>query len=164
MSNSKSGSSRGWTNRHRRDGSAPKRRLAQALGIESLENRTLLAVTPTLNVNTGDRAVLVKTGNDTHTVKTGNRDVMVEVGNDTLTIKAGNQTVKLDAGKSSTEAAQSITLKCGGSEIKLAPDGITIKGLTIKIQGETTAEMKALTTTVKGDAMLTLKGGITMIN
>lgn len=136
----------------------------------------------TLNVNTGDREVLVKTGNDTHTVKTGNRvvavetgndthtvktgnrDVLVELGNDTLTVKAGNQTVKVNAGASSTEAAQSITLKCGPSEIKLAPDGITIKGLTIKIQGETMAEMKAVTTTVKGDAMLTLKGGITMIN
>jgi type VI secretion system secreted protein VgrG len=118
----------------------------------------------TTNVNTGDRVVLVKTGNDTHTVKTGNREVTVEVGNDTLTIKAGNQTVKLDAGQSSTEAAQSITLKCGPSEIKLAPDGVTIKGLTVKIQGETTAEIKALKMDVKADAMLTLKGGITMIN
>ena len=118
----------------------------------------------THTVKTGNRVVAVETGNDTHTVKTGNRDVLVEVGNDTLTVKAGNQTVKVDAGASSTEAMQSITLKCGGSEIKLAPDGITIKGLTIKIQGETMAEMKAVTTTVKGDAMLTLKGGITMIN
>ncbi len=118
----------------------------------------------TLNVNTGDHVVLVATGNDTHTVSKGNRDVLVEVGNDTLTVKAGNQTVKVNAGTSSLEAATSITLKCGPSEIKLAPDGITIKGLTIKIQGDTMAEMKSTMTTVKGDGMLTLKGGITMIN
>jgi type VI secretion system secreted protein VgrG len=72
--------------------------------------------------------------------------------------------VKVNAGASSTEAAQSITLKCGPSEIKLAPDGITIKGLTVKIQGETMAELKAVKTDVSGDGMLTLKGGITMIN
>jgi type VI secretion system secreted protein VgrG len=118
----------------------------------------------THTVKTGNRVVAVETGNDTHTVKTGNREVTVELGNDTLTIKAGNQTVKLDAGASTTEAMQSITLKCGPSEIKLAPDGITIKGLTIKIQGETMAEMKSTMTTVKGNGMLTLKGGITMIN
>jgi type VI secretion system secreted protein VgrG len=118
----------------------------------------------TLNVSTGDRVVLVKTGNDTHTVSTGNREVKVEVGNDTLTVSTGNHTVKVSAGASSTEAAQSITLKCGPSEIKLAPDGITIKGLTVKIQGETMASLKAVKTDVNGDGILTLKGGITMIN
>jgi type VI secretion system secreted protein VgrG len=118
----------------------------------------------THNVNTGDRVVLVKTGNDTHTVSTGNREVTVETGNDTLTVTTGNHTVKVSAGASSLEAAQSITLKCGPSEIKIAPDGITIKGPTIKIAGDTMAEIKSVKTDVKGDGMLTLKGGITMIN
>ena len=127
-------------------------------------SRTVKQGNDTLLVETGNREVTVNTGNDTHTVKTGNREVTVEVGNDTLTVKTGNHTVKVSAGASSLEAAQSITLKCGPSEIKLAPDGITIKGLTVKIQGETMAEVKAAMTTVKGDGMLTLKGGLTMIN
>lgn len=127
-------------------------------------SRTVKKGNDTLLVETGNHDVTVKTGNDKHTVSQGNRDVLVELGNDTLTVKTGNQTVKVNAGASSTEAMQSITLKCGPSEIKLAPDGITIKGLTVKIQGETMAEIKSVKTDVKGDGMLTLKGGITMIN
>jgi type VI secretion system secreted protein VgrG len=52
---------------------------------------------------------------------------------------------------------QSITLTVGGSSIKIDQMGVTIKGMMIEIDGN-------CMTTVKGDAMLTLKGGITMIN
>ena len=48
--------------------------------------------------------------------------------------------------------------------IKIDPSGVTIKGPMIKVQGTAMAEVKAPLTTVKADAMLTLKGGITMIN
>ncbi|MFC6981353.1 hypothetical protein [Microbulbifer taiwanensis] len=51
----------------------------------------------------------------------------------------------------------SIELKVGGSSIKLTPAGITIKGTTLSFKGDATAE-------VKGGGMLTLKGGVTMIN
>jgi type VI secretion system secreted protein VgrG len=118
----------------------------------------------THTVETGNRVVSVDTGNDTHTVKTGNREVTVETGNDTLTVTTGNHTVKVSAGASSTEAAQKITLKCGPSTIELTPSGITIKGPTVKIQGEAMVEAKSPMTTVKGDGVLTLKGGVTMIN
>jgi len=116
------------------------------------------------SVDTGNREVTVKTGNDTHTIKTGNREVTVELGNDTLTIKTGNQTVKLSAGASSTEAAQSITLKCGPSSIELKPDGVTIKGLTVTIEGTTQTKISALSTEVAGSAMTKVTGGIVMIN
>jgi type VI secretion system secreted protein VgrG len=118
----------------------------------------------THTVTTGNRVVSVDTGNDTHTVKTGNREVTVETGNDTLTVTTGNHTVKVSAGASSLEAAQKITLKCGPSTIELTPSGITIKGVTVKIQGEAMVEAKSPMTTVKGDGVLTLKGGVTMIN
>jgi type VI secretion system secreted protein VgrG len=45
----------------------------------------------------------------------------------------------------------------GGSSIKIDPMGVTIKGMMIQITADTMAE-------VQGEAMLTLKGGITMIN
>ena len=99
-----------------------------------------------------------------HTLKQGNREAIIEMGKDSLTIKMGNQTTKLDLGKSSTEAMQSIEFKVGGNSIKIDQSGITIKGILIKIEGIGMAEMKSPMTTVKGDGMLTLKGGLTMIN
>ena len=85
------------------------------------------------------------------------------MGNDTLTIKMGNQTTKLNLGASSTEALQSITLKVGQSSLQLTPAGITLKGMTIQIQGQMMTQVKGLMTMVTADALLQLKGGITMI-
>ncbi len=116
-------------------------------------------------VKTGNREVSVDTGNDTHTVKTGNRAVSVEAGNDSLAVKTGTITIKADAGKITIEApAGGILLKCGSNTIEIAPSGITIKGLTVAIEGSSTLDAKSPMTTVKGDGMLTLKGGVTMIN
>ena len=135
-----------------------------ALAVETGTRTVTVEGDQTHTIKTGNRVVSVDTGNDTHTVKTGNRDVSVDTGNDTLTVKAGNQTIKVSAGGSTIEAAQSITLKCGASEIKMTPSSITIKSVSVTVQGEATAEVKSPMTTVKGDGMLTLKGGVVMIN
>lgn len=79
------------------------------------------------------------------------------------------------------EGQSSITIKVGGSSIAIGPDGIAIKSSAIiKIEAGATmdlkasaplsmsssamAELKSPMTTVKGDGMLTLKGGVVMIN
>jgi type VI secretion system secreted protein VgrG len=79
------------------------------------------------------------------------------------------------------EGMTNVTIKVGGSSIAIAADGIALKtDGTIKIecsatmdlkadapltiQSSATAEMKSSATTVKGDGMLTLKGGTVMIN
>jgi type VI secretion system secreted protein VgrG len=59
---------------------------------------------------------------------------------------------------------QSITLKVGQSSVTLDQTGVTVKGMMISITGQIQTEVKAVMTSVSGDAMLTLKGGITMIN
>jgi type VI secretion system secreted protein VgrG len=118
----------------------------------------------TLTVNTGNRKVQVKTGNDDHLVDTGNRSTTVKTGNDTLTIKTGNQTTKIDLGKQEVEAMTSIELKVGQNSVKIDQSGVTIKGLNVKIEGTMIFEAKSPMSTVKGDGMLTLKGGVTMIN
>jgi type VI secretion system secreted protein VgrG len=59
---------------------------------------------------------------------------------------------------------QSITLKVGQNSIEINQSGITIKGIMVKVEGTAMVDAKAPMTTVKGDGMLTLKGGITMIN
>ncbi len=110
------------------------------------------------------RTVTLDQGNDTLTVKTGNRQADIDKGNDTLNIKMGNHTIDIQKGKSTVTAMQSIELKVGANSIKIDQKGITIKGTMITIQGTATAEMKSPMTTVKGDGMLTLKGGMVMIN
>lgn len=135
-----------------------------ALTVETGKRDVTVEGDQTHTIKTGNRVVSVDTGNDTHTVKTGNREVSVDTGNDTLTVKTGNQTIKVSAGGSTIEAAQSITLKCGASEIKMTPSGITIKSVAVTVQGDATAALKSPKTDVNGDGMLTLKGGIVMIN
>ncbi len=137
-----------------------------------------------------DRKTTLETGDDALTLKKGKRDVTLDkgnlttklsmgdekrslakgkrttdiFGNDQLTLKTGNYTMKVSAGKTTIQAMQSIELKCGPSSIKLDPSGVTIKGVMLKAQGTAMAELKAPMTTVDGSGMLTLKGGIVMIN
>ncbi len=114
-------------------------------------------------VSKGNQVNEVKQGNQTITVS-GNRTIEVKKGNESTTVKMGNITIKASAGKITIEAAQSIELKVGTSSLKLDPSGVQMKGAMIKIAGTGMAELKAPMTTVKGDGVLILKGGVTMIN
>ncbi len=111
-----------------------------------------------------NRTTTLDQGDDTLTVQMGDRITTVESGNDELTVSLGDHSIDVGAGKSTVEAAVSIELKVGANSIKIDQSGITIKGIMVKIEGSATAEMKSPMTTVKGDGMLTLKGGLTMIN
>ena len=90
-------------------------------------------------------------------IKQGNHSTTVDMGNQSIQVKMGNQTTKVDLGKIDIEAMQSITLKVGQSSIVIDQMGVTVKGMMIKVQGQ-------MMTQVSGEVMLTLKGGITMIN
>jgi type VI secretion system secreted protein VgrG len=127
-------------------------------------SHTITTGNETLTVKTGNRLVEVDQGNDTHQIKMGNRNVEISMGNDSLKISLGNQTTKLDLGASSTEAMQSITLKVGQNSITIDQMGVTIQGMMIKVQGQVETQIQGTITQVSGDAMLTCKGGITMIN
>lgn len=62
------------------------------------------------------------------------------------------------------EAKKSITFKVGKTKMVLDPTSVTIETTRIKVEAKATADIKSPMTTVKGDGMLTLKGGVTMIN
>lgn len=111
-----------------------------------------------------NRTEAVKKGDETISVDKGNRDVTIGMGNDTLTIKMGNHFRKIDLGKSETEAMQSIELKVGQNSIKIDQMGITLKGLIIQSEGQIMIKSKAPIQQMNGDAMVMIKGGITMIN
>ena len=102
-------------------------------------------------------------GNQTTEIQ-NDRTATLNQGNDTLTVKTGNYVVDIDSGKATITAMTSIELKVGSNSIKIEQSGITIKGMMVKVQADATLDAKSPMTTVNGDGMLTLKGGITMIN
>jgi type VI secretion system secreted protein VgrG len=111
-----------------------------------------------------NRTVTLDQGNDELTVKMGNRKAEIKQGNDDVKVAMGNRTIKVDMGKIAEEAMQSIELKVGQSSILINQQGVTIKGMMITIEGQTKADLKSPLTTVSGDGMLTVKGGVIMIN
>jgi type VI secretion system secreted protein VgrG len=129
-----------------------------------------------------DHIVTVQQGHSTTTVEAGDisweaqagdistlaggGDISTEASAGNISTKAGkgNISTKAELGKITMEAMQEIELKVGSNSIKIDQSGVTIKGMMVKVEGTITAEVKSPMTTVKGDAMLTLKGGITMIN
>jgi type VI secretion system secreted protein VgrG len=117
-----------------------------------------------LKVAEGNYKVEISKGNFDTKVAEGNRGVEISKGNYDTKVSMGNLTVKVSQGKIGTEAMQAIELKVGSNSIKIDQMGITIKGAMIKIEGSTMFDAKAPMAKVSGDGMLTLKGGIIMIN
>ncbi len=99
------------------------------------------------------------------TVEIGqDRSVTINKGNDKLDIQMGNLSINADLGKIEVEAMQSITLTVGGNSLKIDQSGVTINGMMVKVTGQTMTDIKAPMTNISGDGMLTLKGGIMMLN
>ncbi len=124
----------------------------------------------TFTIEKGNQTVSIKTdqtetieGKSTRTV-TGNHAETIKEGDKSTTVKMGDIQVDAKMGKITMTAMKSIELKVGGSSIKLDPTSITIKSTMIKVQANAKLDAKSPMTTVNGDAMLTLKGGLTMIN
>jgi type VI secretion system secreted protein VgrG len=98
---------------------------------------------------------------DTLTVD-GKQDEKIK-GDRTVEITQGNDSLNVKMGKCEITALQSITLKVGQSKITIDQTGITLEGMMIKSTAQMLSQTKGTMTQVTGDAMLTLKGGITMI-
>jgi type VI secretion system secreted protein VgrG len=118
----------------------------------------------TLVVEEGNRTLTVTKGNLETKVDTGNYDIGVKAGNMGTKVSAGNYALKADAGTITIEAGQSITLKVGSTSVVIDNTGVTIKGTMLTLKGSASADLVSPMTTVKGDGMLTLKGGLTKIN
>lgn len=112
----------------------------------------------------GDQTLTIKQGDQLVTLDQGNQTITLTMGNLSTEVKMGNVDTDVKLGKHSTKAMQSIQLTVGQSSIKVDQMGVTIKGMMVKIEGQTITEVKGLMTKVEGSAMLTAKGGITMIN
>lgn len=113
---------------------------------------------------TNNETQTVDQGNETLTLNQGNQTLTLKMGNQTIELQMGNQTTKVDMGKIDTTAMQSITLTVGESSIRIDPMSITLKAMTISIQGQMEVSVQGVMVSVNADAILTLKGGMTMIN
>lgn len=103
-----------------------------------------------------NRSITITDGNENVTLSKGNQSITLDSGNHTLKVSKGKQTTDV-TGAISITSKSGIELKVAGNSIKISPSGITIKGTMLSCQGDAKAE-------VKGGGMLTLKGGVTMIN
>jgi type VI secretion system secreted protein VgrG len=99
------------------------------------------------------------------------RKVTLKNGDDKLDISTGNQTVTIAQKQTTTansditiESLTKITLKVGGSTIVMDPLSITIKSMMIKVEAEATLQEKAPIVQYSADGMMTIKGGIILIN
>ncbi len=139
----------------------------------------------TETIHKGDLTLTVATGNEIRDIKTdrtekiganatqevkGNKKMDVtgnyegstggnskaEVTGNSDTSVTGTTNVK-STGAMTIESPASITLKVGGNSIEITPAGVTIKGIMIKSEASAMAEHS-------GSAMMTIKGGIVMIN
>lgn len=107
------------------------------------------------------------------------RDQTLEVQRDRKRTVKGKETVDVTQTRTITvqqknllESKQEIQLKVGASTITLKPSEIEIKAPTITIKADikldmsagAQASLKSAMTDVKGDGMVTIKGGVVMIN
>jgi type VI secretion system secreted protein VgrG len=150
--------------------------------IDQNRTTTIKQGNDTTTVERGNRAATIKQGNDTTTVDQGNRAATVRQGNDTVTVQMGNRTVdvpmgdhtiksnegniaiKTALGAVSIEAMQSLTLKVGQSTVTLDQMGVTIKGMTVKVEGQMMTSIKAPIIQIDADGMLKASGGMMMLN
>jgi type VI secretion system secreted protein VgrG len=115
-------------------------------------------------VEKGDQSVTIETGKQVVTLSKGDQQITLKMGDQTTKTDKGNVTVKAALGKVTIEAMQGIELKVGQSSVKLDQKGVTVSGMMLKLEGKVEAELKGVMTTVKGDAILTVKGGMAMVN
>jgi type VI secretion system secreted protein VgrG len=99
------------------------------------------------------------------------RETTLKNGDDKLTVEKGDQNVKIGNNQKidvtneiEIKAGMKITLVVGGSKITIDPASITLEATMINIKAGAMLEAKSPMTTVKGDGILTLKGGMVLIN
>jgi type VI secretion system secreted protein VgrG len=127
----------------------------QIVTVKNTRNHTISEGDDTLTIQKGKNSITLSSGDQDITLSKGGRTVSI-AGNDQLTISQGNHSIQVKMGKSSLEAMQGIELTVGQNSIKIDQTGVSIQGIMVKINGKMVQ--------VQSDAMLTLKGAITMIN
>ncbi|MEM7439066.1 MAG: type VI secretion system tip protein TssI/VgrG [Pseudomonadota bacterium] len=114
----------------------------------------------TKSLHDGDYTLTVESGSRITDIAT---DETLTVGGDAAETVSGTKDVTVTSDITITSNSK-ITLEVGGSSITMDPSSITIASPQISISADGTAELSSPSTTVKGDGMLTLQGGMVKIN
>lgn len=133
---------------------------------ETVEGKSALTVTKdtSATIKEGNLSTTVEMGDVSSEVGMGNVSERVKMGNHDTVLDMGNLTIDVKLGMVEIKAMQEIKLTVGTNSIVIGPAGITMKGLMVTAEAQAMLEIKAPLTQVKGDALLTVKGGLTMIN
>ena len=112
----------------------------------------------------GGKADQTIDGDYSQTITEGSVTREVSAGSETHTVSTGDYSLDTSSGSIAITAAIEISLSVGGNSIVIDQSGITISGTMVDMSGKATVDISSASTTVKGDMMLTLNGGTTMIN
>jgi type VI secretion system secreted protein VgrG len=128
---------------------------------------------------TKDRALTVKAketievdDSQTVTIKNG-RTTTVEAAGDSLTVNNGgiqvtasqsDIAIAANAGNVTVNAMNSIKLTVGGNSIEINNEGITISAIKVSVKGQAMVQIQGPMVQASADAMMTLKGGVMMLN
>jgi type VI secretion system secreted protein VgrG len=127
------------------------------------DRKTAIKRHEALTVEEGDETRVVDKGKRTTTIEK-NEDLTVRKGDMSIAVKKGDYSLKTDKGSVTIEAKRKITLKVGSNSIVIDQQGVTIKGMMVKIQAKTTLSAQGMMTDLKGTAMTVIKGGVVLIN
>ncbi len=119
-----------------------------------------------LNIGSG-RQTEIKKGDDVLLLKDGNLQkkingdffVNVSAGDYELDVSEGSGKLTTK-GKLSFESLQEITLKVGSNTITLSSSGVTITGVSVKVESTSSAEIKASNIRIEGGAVTELKSSM----
>jgi type VI secretion system secreted protein VgrG len=130
--------------------------------LEIKNNRTEL-------VKEGDEKVTLEKGQRTHEIKKddtlrveGGRTITVQKDHAT-TVTQGNYDLNVKLGRVTIQAMDQIQLKVGANSIVINQQGITLQGLTVKVEGQVMTEVTGAMAKVEAQGILELKGALTQI-
>ena len=126
-------------------------------------NRTLtVKAKETIEVDDA-QSVTVKNGRTT-TISAAGDSLTVNDGGITMTAKNSDIAIEASLGNITLKAMNSIKFTVGGNSIEINAEGVTINAMKVSVQGQSMVQIQGPMTQVSGDGMLTLKGGVMMLN
>jgi type VI secretion system secreted protein VgrG len=133
----------------------------QAITIDN--NRTLtVKAKETIEVDDA-QSVTVKNGRTT-TISAAGDSLTVNDGGITMTAKQSDIAIEASLGNITVKAMNSIKFTVGGNSIEINNEGVTITATKVSVQGQAMVQIQGPMTQVSADGMMTLKGGVMMLN
>jgi type VI secretion system secreted protein VgrG len=133
----------------------------QAITISNDRSLTVSG-TETIEVD-GAQTVTLKNGRTT-TINASGDSLTVNDGGITITAKQSDIAIAANAGNITVTAMNSIKLTVGGNSIEINSEGVTINATKVSVQGQAMVQIQGPMTQVSADGMMTLKGGVMMLN